>query len=110
MIEGRPFCVGGVDVKGMAARVRVEGLVVAYTALADATNACDAVDEVVVAADDWAGAKSLLRSCGYLGIPTRATSGRIPADAVGAALSDPGTVFRRHFRAVTPWAPAEKRG
>ncbi|MFF9021606.1 hypothetical protein [Streptomyces eurythermus] len=110
MIEGRPFCVGGVDVKGMAARVRVAGLVVAYTALADGTDACDAVDEVVVAADDWAGVKNLLRSCGYLGVPARATSSRIPADAVGAALSEPGTVFRRRFRADTPWVPAEKRG
>jgi hypothetical protein len=94
----------------MTAKARVADLVIAYAALVDATNACDALDEVVVAADSWASATDLIRACDYLKVPRRAMNNRIPADAVEAALSDPGTVLRRRFGADTPWAPAAKRG
>ncbi|MFF5638128.1 hypothetical protein [Streptomyces sp. NPDC012825] len=93
---------------GMDARARVAGLVVAYAVLVDATNACDAVDEVVVAADSWVSAKELLRARGYRKVPKRAMGNRIPQEAVAAALTDPGTVFRKRFMADTPWTPAAK--
>ncbi|MET9778528.1 hypothetical protein ABZ023_30490 [Streptomyces sp. NPDC006367] len=89
----------------MTAKARVAGLVVVYAALVDATNACDALDETVVAADDWATATDLLRALGYRRVPRRAMSGKIPAEALAAALAAPGTVFRRRFMADEPWAP-----
>jgi hypothetical protein len=92
----------------MTAKARVADLVIAYAALVDATNACDALDEVVVAADSWASATDLLRACGYLKVPRRAMGNKIPAEAVEAALTKPGTVFRKRFKADTPWAPAAK--
>jgi hypothetical protein len=92
----------------MTARARVADLVVAYAVLVDATNACDALDEVVVAADTWASAADLIRACGYLKVPRRATSGGIAAEAVEAALAAPGTVFRKRFMSDTPWAPAAR--
>ncbi|WP_237409524.1 hypothetical protein [Streptomyces sp. M2CJ-2] len=92
----------------MTAKARVADLVIAYATLVDATNACDALDEVVVAADSWASATDLLRACGYLKVPRRAMSKKIPAEAVEAALTNPGTVFRKRFMADTPWTPAAK--
>ncbi|MFJ8544401.1 hypothetical protein ACIRFH_20675 [Streptomyces sp. NPDC093586] len=93
---------------GMTAKERVAGLVVAYAALVDASNACDALDEVVVAADSWTSATDLLRSCGYRKVPRRAMNDKVPAEAVAAALTSPGTVFRKRFTADTPWTPATK--
>ncbi|WP_435972308.1 hypothetical protein [Streptomyces sp. Qhu_M48] len=90
----------------MAARSRVGGLVVAYAALVDASNACDALDEVVVAADSWASAADLFRACGYRKVPRRVMYGRVPGAAVAAALTSPGTVFRKRFMADTPWTGA----
>ncbi|MFD3535933.1 hypothetical protein [Streptomyces sp. NPDC058664] len=90
----------------MTAKTRVADLVIAYAALVDASNACDALDEVVVAADSWASATDLLRACGYRKVPRRAMSNKIPEQAVAAALTSPGTVFRKRFMADTPWTPA----
>ncbi|MEV5729072.1 MULTISPECIES: hypothetical protein [Streptomyces] len=90
----------------MTARTRVAGLVVAYAPLVDATNACDALDEVVVAADSWATATDLIRACGYRKVPRRAMSGKVPAEAVEVALTDPGTVFRKRCMSEAPWTPA----
>jgi hypothetical protein len=87
----------------MTARARVAGLVVVYAALVDASNACDALDEVVVAADDWATATDLLRARGYRKVPRRARTGKIPEEALAVALADPGTVFRKRFMADEPW-------
>ncbi|MET8572096.1 hypothetical protein [Streptomyces sp. NPDC004783] len=92
----------------MTAKARVAGLVIAYAALVDATNACDALDEVVVAAGSWASATDLLRACGYLKVPRQAMSKKIPAEAIEAALTSPGTVFRKRFMTDTPWTPATK--
>jgi hypothetical protein len=63
---------------------------------------------VVVAADSWASATDLIRACGYLKVPRRAMSNKIPPEAVEAALTDPGTVFRKRFMADTPWTPAAR--
>ncbi|MEU9671503.1 hypothetical protein ACH419_43190 [Streptomyces bobili] len=90
----------------MTAKARVADLVIAYAVLVDATNACDALDEVVVASGSWAATRDLLRTCGYLRVPRRAMRNKIPAEAVEAALTNPGTVFRKRFRADTPWTPA----
>jgi hypothetical protein len=90
----------------MTARARAAGLVVAYTALADATDACDALDEVVVAADSWASARELIRACGYRKVPRRAEGHRFPAGALEAALGAPGTVLRRRFGTGAAWTPA----
>ncbi|MGW7134333.1 hypothetical protein ACWGIA_39170 [Streptomyces bobili] len=90
----------------MTAKARVADLVIAYAVLVDASNACDALDEVVVAAGSWAAARELLRACGYLRVPRRAMSNKIPAEAVEAALTNPGMVLRKRFRADTPWTPA----
>ncbi|MGY1456715.1 hypothetical protein [Streptomyces sp. SS8] len=92
----------------MTAGARVADLAVAYAVLVDATNACDALDEVVVAADTWASAVDLVRACGYLKVPRRATSGAISAEAVEAALTAPGTVLRKRFMSDMPWAPAAR--
>ncbi|MFD3531679.1 hypothetical protein [Streptomyces sp. NPDC058664] len=93
---------------GMTAKARVADLVVAYAVLPDATNACDALGEVVVAADSWVSAKKLLRAHGYLKVSKRAVNSRISQEAVAAALTDPGTVFRKRFMTDTPWPPADK--
>ncbi|MFM9709112.1 hypothetical protein [Streptomyces galilaeus] len=90
----------------MTAKARGADLVIAYVILVDATNACDALDEVVVASGSWAAARDLLRACGYLRVPRRAMSNKIPAEAVEAALNHPGMVFRKRFRADTLWTPA----
>ncbi|MFI0990250.1 hypothetical protein [Streptomyces exfoliatus] len=92
----------------MTAKTRVADLVIAYAALVDASNACDALDEVVVAADSWASATDLMRACGYLKVPRRTMSTKVPAQAVAAALTSPGTVFRKRFMADTPWTPAAR--
>ncbi|GAA2468532.1 hypothetical protein [Streptomyces macrosporus] len=89
----------------MTATVRAAGLVVAYAVLVDASNACDALDEVVVAADSWGTATDLIRVCGYRKVPRRATSGKVPTEALEAALAAPGTVLRKRFMADTPWGP-----
>ncbi|GAA3918838.1 hypothetical protein GCM10022244_30030 [Streptomyces gulbargensis] len=47
-----------------------QATVIAYAVLADASNACDAVDEVV-AADSWKAATGLMRACGYRKVPQR---------------------------------------
>lgn len=90
----------------MTARTRVGGLVIAYAVLVDASNACDAVDEVAVAAESWTSAAGLLRACGYRKVPRRAVGDRVPDGAVEAAFARPGTVFRKRFMADTPWTPA----
>ncbi|MEU2915970.1 hypothetical protein ACFYM3_35225 [Streptomyces massasporeus] len=90
---------------GMSAKTKIKDLVVAYAVLADASNACDAVDEVVAAADSWKSAMELIRVCGYRKIPVRPARSTIDDDAVGAAFAMPGTVFRKRFGSEAPWAP-----
>jgi hypothetical protein len=49
-----------------------------------------------------------MRACGYPKVPRRAASNKIPAAAVEAALTSPGTIFRKRFMADTPWTPAAR--
>ncbi|MFM9499017.1 hypothetical protein ACKI1Q_36120 [Streptomyces galilaeus] len=90
----------------MIAKARVADLVIAYAVLVDASNTCYALDEVVVASDSWTAARDLLGACGYLRVPRRAMRNKILAEAVETALTNPGIVFRKRFRADTPWTPA----
>ncbi|GAA2985557.1 hypothetical protein Sfulv_17740 [Streptomyces fulvorobeus] len=93
---------------GMSARARVAGSVIAYAVLADESNACDALDEVVVASDSWASATTLMRACGYRKVPRRTESRDVPHEALEVAFATPGTVFRKRFMAETSWAPASR--
>ncbi|MEU6485565.1 hypothetical protein [Streptomyces sp. NPDC046887] len=86
-------------------RVGSGGPVIGYAALAAPGNACEALDEVAVAAKTWSAAKELIRAHGYRRLPTRPT-GTVPPEAIKAALSAPGTVLRKPFMAKTPWTPA----
>ncbi|MGI5484579.1 hypothetical protein [Streptomyces lavendofoliae] len=91
----------------MSAKVTIGGSVIVYAVLADATDACDAVDEVVVAAADWRAATDLLRTRGYRRVPRRpARSDRIDASALDVAFAAPGTVFRRRVGTGGPWRAA----
>lgn len=89
----------------MAAKARVADLAIAYAALVDESNACDALDEVVVASDSWSSATDLMRARGCRKVPKRATSSKVPPEAVEAALTTPGTVFWKRFMADSPWTP-----
>ncbi|MEV4918779.1 hypothetical protein AB0K47_18420 [Streptomyces tirandamycinicus] len=95
---------------GTSAKATVGGTVVAYAVLADASNACDAVDEVVVAADSWASAIDLVRALGYRKVPRRPARDTVDGDAVEAAFAMPGTVFRRRFGSGAPWVPSSHGG
>ncbi len=97
---------------GMSAKVTIGGSVVVHAVLADATDACDAVDEVVVAAADRRAATDLPRAHGYRKVPRRpARSGRIDASALDVAFAAPGAVFRRRVGTGGPWrGPAPPAG
>ncbi|WP_254406277.1 hypothetical protein [Streptomyces sp. AC627_RSS907] len=90
---------------GMSAKVTIKDTVVACAVLADASNACDAVDEVVVAADSWKSAVGLIRACGYRKVPRRPARTAVDRDAVDVAFATPGTVFRKRFGSAAPWVP-----
>ncbi|MGC2998531.1 hypothetical protein ACPF8X_09145 [Streptomyces sp. G35A] len=94
----------------MSAKTTIKDLVIAYAVLADASNACDAVDEVVVASDSWKSAIELIRACGYRKVPKRPAHSTIDQDAVEAAFAMPGTVFRKRFGSAAPWAPYSHGG
>ncbi|CAM5351241.1 MULTISPECIES: hypothetical protein [Streptomyces] len=46
-----------------SAQMKITDSMIAYAVSADASNTCDAVDEVVVAADRWRTATDLMRAC-----------------------------------------------
>ncbi|MCP3818696.1 hypothetical protein NLX86_11380 [Streptomyces sp. A3M-1-3] len=94
----------------MSARTRVADRVIAYAVLADESNACDALDEVVVASDSWASATGLMQACGYRKVPRRTDSSKVPREALDVAFATPGTVFRKRFMADSPWTPASAIG
>ncbi|KOT40583.1 hypothetical protein ADK41_12730 [Streptomyces caelestis] len=95
---------------GTSVKVTVMNLVVAYAVLVDASNDCDAVDEVVVAADSWKSAIELMRGCGYRKVPRRPARRTVDDDAAEAAFASPGTVFRKRFGSDAPWAPRSHGG
>ncbi|WP_338783597.1 hypothetical protein [Streptomyces sp. DG1A-41] len=94
----------------MSAKVTVTDMVVAYAVLADASNACDAVDEVVVAADSWKAAIDLMRACGYRKVPKHPARNNVDRDAVEVAYATSGKVFRRRFGSKAPWVPVSHSG
>ncbi|MEU2118168.1 hypothetical protein ABZ567_21600 [Streptomyces sp. NPDC016459] len=94
----------------MSAKTTIKDTVIAYAVLADASNACDAVDEVVVAADSWKSATDLIRACGYRKVPKRPARNTIDHTAVEAAFATPGTVFRKRFGSDAPWVPNSHDG
>ncbi|MFD5771415.1 hypothetical protein ACFWIN_37080 [Streptomyces sp. NPDC127049] len=89
---------------GMSAKATIKDVVIAYAVLVDESNDCDALDEVVVAADSWRSATDLMRACGYRKVPRRPARNAIDDDVVEVAFARPGTVFRRRFGSSAPWA------
>ncbi|MEU8648624.1 hypothetical protein [Streptomyces sp. NPDC048737] len=94
----------------MSAKVTIEDTVIAYAVLADASNACDAVDEVVVATDSWKSAVDLIRACGYRKVPKRPARNSVDRGAMEVAFAMPGTVFRKRFGSEAPWVPVSHGG
>lgn len=90
----------------MSAKVTIADRVIAHAVLVDASNACDAVDEVVVAADSWRTATDLMRARGYRKVPKRPARTTIDRAALDVAFAAPGTVFRKRFGTNAPWTPA----
>ncbi len=93
---------------GMSAGERVAGYLIAYAVLVDASNDCDALDEVVVASESWAAAAELMRTLGYRKVPGRPSRTTVPSEALHVAFSTPGAVFRKRFMSNSPWVPFSK--
>ncbi|MEU5216571.1 hypothetical protein AB0G79_10280 [Streptomyces sp. NPDC020807] len=89
----------------MSAEVTIADVVIAYAVLVGANDACDAVDEVVVAAPSWRAATDLMRASGYRRVPRRPARTTIERGAVEVAFATPGTVFRRRIGGAAPWTP-----
>ncbi|MFJ7990553.1 hypothetical protein [Streptomyces sp. NPDC096351] len=87
----------------MSAKVTIKDVVIAYAVLVDESNDCDALDEVVVAADSWRSATDLMRARGYRKVPRRPARSTIDDGAVEVAFATPGTLFRRRFGSSAPW-------
>ncbi|MFF4173343.1 hypothetical protein [Streptomyces sp. NPDC001744] len=95
---------------GMSAGTTIGDTVIAYAVLADASNDCDAVDEVVVAADSWKSATDLMRACGYRKVPRRPARDTVDHGAAEAAFAMPGVVLRKRFGSDAPWVPNSHGG
>jgi oligoribonuclease NrnB/cAMP/cGMP phosphodiesterase (DHH superfamily) len=88
----------------MSGAERAAGLVVAYAVLVDETNACDALDEVVMATDSWKTAADTMRRLRYRSVPKRPAQRTVPADARDAAPAKPGVLLRKRMMSPEPWS------
>jgi hypothetical protein len=84
----------------MTGFVRSECLVVALAVL----------DEVLVAAPNWASAALLMRERGYRHVPKQPGRMKPGPDAVALAVRTPGVVYRRKWATGDEWQSVAAEG